>query len=271
MANTGRINPGRIDIPDLTSRPDEIGDLSRQLRNMTSALYDRIEANEAFAADVAHEIKNPLTSLGSAVETMRMVKDDSARVRLLDVIRDDVNRMDRLVTDISNASRLDAELATDEMLTIDVVKMLKDLVDHQSEQADDQGVTLIGRFDPETPSVIGLESRLAQVFVNLITNAVSFVPEGGSVTINAFPHEKGEVAIVIEDTGCGIPPDNLEDVFKRFYSSRPEHDFGNNSGLGLSISKQIVEAHGGEIWAENVYGDDPSTPTGARFTVLLPV
>jgi|LGOV01.1.fsa_nt_gb two-component system sensor histidine kinase ChvG len=271
VQNSGRINPGRIDIPDLTSRPDEIGDLSRQLRNMTTALYDRIEANEAFAADVAHEIKNPLTSLGSAVETMRLVKDDNARERLLDVIRDDVNRMDRLVTDISNASRLDAELATDEMVSINVVKMLQDLVDYQSELAAADGVSLVPNFDETTPNIIGLESRLAQVFVNLITNAISFVPEGGSVTVSVFQHEHGEVAIVIEDTGCGIPKDNLEDVFKRFYSSRPEQDFGNNSGLGLSISKQIVEAHGGEIWAENIYGDGPETPSGARFTVLLPV
>ena len=271
VQNSGRINPGRIDIPDLTARPDEIGDLSRQLRNMTTALYDRIEANEAFAADVAHEIKNPLTSLGSAVETMRLVKNDAARERLLNVIRDDVNRMDRLVTDISNASRLDAELATDEMVSIDVVKMLQNLVDYQSELAAAGGVSIVANFDEKTPNIIGLESRLAQVFVNLITNAVSFVPDGGSVTVSAFQHEHGEVAIVIEDTGCGIPKENLEDVFKRFYSSRPEQDFGNNSGLGLSISKQIVEAHGGEIWAENIYGDDPSTPTGARFTVLLPV
>ena len=271
VQNTSRINPGRIDIPDLTARLDEIGDLSRQLRNMTTALYDRIEANEAFAADVAHEIKNPLTSLGSAVETMRLVKNDAARDRLLDVIGDDVNRMDRLVTDISNASRLDAELATDEMASINVVKMLKNLVDHQSEMAAADGVAIVAKFDKTTPNIIGLESRLAQVFVNLITNAVSFVPDGGSVTVSVFQHEHGEVAIVIEDTGCGIPKENLEDVFKRFYSSRPEQEFGNNSGLGLSISKQIVEAHGGEIWAENVFGDDPNTPTGARFTVLLPV
>ncbi len=271
VQNTGRISPGRIDIPDLTSRPDEIGDLSRQLRNMTTALYDRIEANEAFAADVAHELKNPLTSLGSAVETMRLVKNDEARERLMDVIRDDVNRMDRLVTDISNASRLDAELATDEMVTIDVVKMLRDLVDYQSELATADGVSIISNFDETTPNIIGLKSRLAQVFVNLISNAVSFVPKGGSVTVSVFQHERGEVAIVIEDTGCGIPDDNLEDVFKRFYSSRPKQEFGNNSGLGLSISQQIVEAHGGEIWAENIYGDDPDTPSGARFTVLLPV
>ncbi len=271
VQNSGRINPGRIDIPDLTSRPDEIGDLSRQLRNMTTALYDRIEANEAFAADVAHELKNPLTSLGSAVETMRLVKDTAARDRLMNIIRDDVNRMDRLITDISNASRLDSELATDKMVSIDVVKMLGNLVAYQSELAVADGVSIIANFDEATPNILGLESRLAQVFVNLITNAISFVPKGGSVTVSAFPYERDEVAIVIEDTGCGIPKESLEDVFERFYSSRPEQDFGNNSGLGLSISKQIVEAHGGEIWAENIYGDDPNTPTGARFTVLLPV
>lgn len=271
LQNSGHINPGRIDIPDLTSRPDEIGDLSRQLRNMTTALYDRIEANEAFAADVAHELKNPLTSLGSAVESMRLVKDDAARERLMDVIRDDVNRMDRLVTDISNASRLDAELATDEMTSIDIVKMLQDLVDYQKELAAAEGVTLIGKFSGGIPKIEGLESRMAQVFVNLITNAISFVPEGGTVTVSTFQPNENEVSVVVEDTGCGIPKENLEDVFKRFYSSRPEQEFGNNSGLGLSISKQIVEAHGGELWAENLYGGDPDTPIGARFTVLLPV
>ncbi|MGE4612486.1 MAG: ATP-binding protein [Paracoccaceae bacterium] len=271
LQNSGHINPGRIGIPDLTARPDEIGDLSRQLRNMTTALYDRIEANEAFAADVAHELKNPLTSLGSAVETMRLVNDEGARARLLDVIHDDVNRMDRLNTDISNASRLDAELAIDETSSINIVKMLRDLVDYQKHIAAKQGVSLIGKFGPQTPPIEGLESRMAQVFVNLITNAVSFVPDGGSVTVSTSQPNDYVVSIVVEDTGCGIPEDNLEDVFKRFYSSRPEQDFGNNSDLGLAISKQIIQAHGGEIWAENVCANGPDTPSGARFTVLLPV
>jgi len=202
---------------------------------------------------------------------MRLVKNKAARERLMKIIHDDVHRMDRLITDISNASRLDSELATDKMVSIDLVKMLQNLVDYQSELAEADGVSIIANFDETTPNILGLESRLAQVFVNLITNAISFVPKGGSVTVSAFPYERDEVAIVIEDTGCGIPKESLEDVFERFYSSRPEQDFGNNSGLGLSISKQIVEAHGGEIWAENIYGDDPNTPTGARFTVLLPV
>lgn len=267
---SAQYNPGRVHIPDLSSRPDEIGDLSRQLRNMTTALYDRIEANEAFAADVAHEIKNPLTSLGSAVESMRLVKSDEARNKLLDVVRDDVNRMDRLVTDISNASRLDAELAKDEMTKIDLVTMLDNLVDYQKELAAKDGVTVIGKFDAKTLEISGLESRLAQVFVNLITNAISFVPEGGTVSVRAHRTDAGSVAVIVEDTGCGIPKENLEDVFKRFYSSRPSQDFGNNSGLGLAISKQIVDAHGGDIWAENIYGIDPDSPIGARFTVTLP-
>lgn len=271
LQKSGRYNPGRVNIPDLTSRPDEIGDLSRQLRNMTTALYDRIEANEAFAADVAHELKNPLTSLGSAVETIRMVKDDASREKLLGIISDDVNRMDRLITDISNASRLDAELAIDEMKIVNLVTLLQNLVDYQKDISIEQSVNLITKFSADRLEIAGLESRLAQVFVNLITNAISFVPKGGSVTVSAHETNNSEIIVMVEDTGCGIPKDNLSDVFKRFYSSRPEQDFGNNSGLGLAISKQIIEAHGGEIWAENIYGNDPETPIGARFTVKLPI
>ena len=267
---SGRYNPGRVDIPDLTARPDEIGDLSRQLRNMTTALYDRIEANEAFAADVAHELKNPLTSLRSAVETTRMVKDETSREKLLEVICDDVNRMDRLITDISNASRLDAELAIDEMETINLVTLLQNLVDYQKDISAEQEVNLITKFSDIKLEISGLESRLAQVFVNLITNAISFVPKGGSVTVSAHETNNSEIVVMVEDTGCGIPKDNLADVFKRFYSSRPEQDFGNNSGLGLAISKQIIDAHGGKIWAENIYGNNPEVPIGARFIVKLP-
>jgi len=265
------VNLGRINIPDLTARPDEIGDLSRQMGNMTSALYDRIDANADFAADVAHEIKNPLTSLGSAVETMRYAKAEDAREKLLNVIQDDVRRMDRLVTDISNASRLDAELANDEIEQFSLTNLLQNLVDYQKDLAAEDGVTLLADF-PDTPITIpGLESRLAQVFVNLITNAISFVPEGGHVKVIIRETDGETVQTLIEDTGCGIPKENLTDVFKRFYSSRPAQEFGNNSGLGLAISKQIVEAHGGKIWAENIYADDLETPVGARFTVELPV
>ena len=269
---SGRINPGRINIPDLSARPDEIGDLSRQMRNMTEALYNRIEANASFAADVAHEIKNPLTSLRSAVETMRYAKDDDARERLLSVVEDDVRRMDRLVTDISNASRLDAELAKDEMDVIDLNKLLTNLVDYQKSLSEDLGVDVIADLPTEHIIINGNEGRLAQVFVNLITNAISFVPPGGWVKATLRAEGENKVRIKIEDTGPGIPPDNLQDIFKRFYSSRPEQEFGNNSGLGLAISKQIVEAHGGEIWAENIYenGNEDTPAKGARFHVILP-
>ena len=269
---SGRINPGRINIPDLSARPDEIGDLSRQMRNMTEALYNRIEANASFAADVAHEIKNPLTSLRSAVETMRYAKDDDARERLLSVVEDDVRRMDRLVTDISNASRLDAELAKDEMEVINLNTLLTNLVDYQKGLSEDLGVDVIADLPSEDIIISGNEGRLAQVFVNLITNAISFVPPGGWVKATLRTDGDDKVRITVDDTGPGIPPDNLQDVFKRFYSSRPEQDFGNNSGLGLAISKQIVEAHGGQIWAENIYenGDKDTPVKGACFTVILP-
>lgn len=269
---TGGFSSGRINIPDLTDRPDEIGDLSRQLRNLTGSLYDRIEANEAFAADVAHELKNPLTSLGSAVETMRYVKDDKSRERLMDVIRDDVNRMDRLVTDISNASRLDGEMAKDEMQEIDLTDLITNIVNYQAELAEGAEVKVIAKLPATTIIISALQDRLAQVLVNLITNAVSFVPKGGAVTVSADLHDDDHIKILVEDTGCGIPEDNLANVFERFYSSRPEQDFGNNSGLGLAISKQIIEAHGGQIWASNIYkGIDKETPLGARFTIILPL
>ncbi len=270
IQKSGRINPDRVKIPDMSARPDEIGELSRQLRNMTEALYDRIEANESFAADVAHEIKNPLTSLGSAVESMEYARTDADRKKLLDVIRDDVRRMDRLVTDISNASRLDAELAKDEMEVIDLGQLLKNICDYQAELAQKQGVRVIARLPDKPFEIRGLENRLAQVFVNLVTNAVSFVPEGGQVTVT-LTLDGEQAQILVEDTGPGIPEENLKDIFKRFYSSRPKQEFGNNSGLGLAISRQIVDAHGGKVWAENIYGPDGETRIGARFTVTLPV
>jgi two-component system sensor histidine kinase ChvG len=242
------------------------------MRNMTEALYNRIEANASFAADVAHEIKNPLTSLRSAVETMRYAKSDDARERLLSVVEDDVRRMDRLVTDISNASRLDAELAKDEMEVIDLNKLLTNLVDYQKSLAEDREVDVLADLPKEEMFIRGNEGRLAQVFVNLITNAVSFVPPGGYVKVILRREGENKVRVNVMDTGPGIPKDNLKDIFKRFYSSRPEQEFGNNSGLGLAISKQIVEAHGGEIWAENIYeNDDEDLATkGALFHVILP-
>lgn len=264
---------GRIRIPDLSARPDEIGRLSRALRGMVAALYNRIEGNEQFAADVAHEIKNPLASLQSAVGTLRMVKRDDQREKLLDIIAHDVRRLDRLVSDISNASRLDSELVKEEQVSFDLIQMVENLNQYLGEDARSRGIRYITDL-PQTPVMIhGLEARLAQVLVNLITNAISFCEDGDAIRIWVRRREN-RVLMVVEDTGPGLPDQALTKVFKRFYSQRPEEHFGNNSGLGLAISKQIVEAHGGVIWAENIRptaADITSEPLGARFVVGLPV
>ena len=264
---------GRVRIPDLTGRPDEIGDLSRAMRGMVSALYDRVESNEQFAADVAHEIKNPLASLRSAVGTLRVAKRPDQVQRLLDVIEHDVRRLDRLVSDTSNASRLDAELVKEQEEEFDLVKLLDNLCEHLGNEAREKGVEFIKLMPSEPIILTGLESRLAQVFVNLITNAISFCEQGDAVRIWARKR-KDRVLIVVEDTGPGIPDNALQKVFKRFYSERPVKQFGNHSGLGLAISKQIVEAHQGVIWAENIRLPDAapdSPPLGARFVVGLPL
>jgi two-component system, OmpR family, sensor histidine kinase ChvG len=268
-----RVAPSRVRIPDLAARPDEIGRLSVAMRGMVSALYDRIDANEQFAADVAHEIKNPLASLRSAVGSMRFVKKDEQRQKLLDVIEHDVRRLDRLVSDISNASRLDSELVKEEEEEFNLLKTLSNLCLHLSKQAGEKGVDFIIDLPPEPILIHGLEARLAQVFVNLVTNAISFCESGDAVRVWARRREN-RVLVVVEDTGPGIPEQALTKVFKRFYSERPQSDFGNHSGLGLAISKQIVEAHGGVIWAENIRptaADDSTAPLGARFVVGLPV
>lgn len=271
--DSGKVSPARIRIPDLTARPDEIGRLSGALRGMVAALYDRIDSNEQFAADVAHEIKNPLASLRSAVGTMRVAKRDDQREKLFQVIEHDVRRLDRLVSDISNASRLDSELVKEEEERFDLLKMVGNLAEYLGEQAKDNGVEFIADLPAEPIMISGLEGRLAQVFVNLITNATSFCEEGDAIRVWARQREN-RVLVVVEDTGPGIPEQALSKVFKRFYSERPEGQFGNNSGLGLAISKQIVEAHGGVIWAENIRptaADVTSEPLGARFVVGLPL
>jgi two-component system, OmpR family, sensor histidine kinase ChvG len=271
--NARRVNPGRIRIPDLSARPDEIGRLSRALRGMVSALYNRIDGNEQFAADVAHEIKNPLASLRSAVSTLRMIKRDDQRVQLLDVIEHDVRRLDRLVSDISNASRLDSELVKEDEVEFDLLTMLGNLNQYLGEDARGKNIDYIADLPADPIPVLGLEARLAQVFVNLITNAISFCEEGDAIRVWARKREN-RVLVVIEDTGPGIPEESLNKIFQRFYSQRPDEHFGNNSGLGLAISKQIIEAHGGVIWAENIRpteADITSEPLGARFVVGLPV
>lgn len=271
--NARKVNPGRIRIPDLTARPDEIGRLSGALRGMIAALYNRIDGNEQFAADVAHEIKNPLASLRSAVGTLRMIKREDQREKLLDVIEHDVRRLDRLVSDISNASRLDSELVKEEEEPFNILKTLGNLGQYLGEDAKSKGIDFITDLPANPIEIHGLEARLAQVFVNLITNAISFCEDGDAIRVWARKREN-RILIVVEDTGPGIPDQALTKIFKRFYSQRPDEHFGNNSGLGLAISKQIVEAHGGVIWAENIRPTDAditSDPLGARFVVGLPL
>ncbi|MCO5130502.1 MAG: sensor histidine kinase [Xanthobacteraceae bacterium] len=267
----------RVEIPDFTRRRDEIGHLSGALRDMTEALYNRIEAIEMFAADVAHELKNPLTSLRSAVETLPLAKSESSRARLLEVIEHDVRRLDRLISDISDASRLDAELQRQDVAPVDLRRLLTTLTSVANETRLGHDVAVETRFEggpTDAFSVPGHDSRLGQVISNLVVNAQSFSQPGGKVRVTCR-RVKSAIEIVVEDDGPGIREDALERVFERFYTDRPHQGFGQNSGLGLSISKQIIEAHRGRIWAENRKGpvDDDGQPTvaGARFVVRLPI
>ncbi len=266
----------RVEIPDFTHRRDEIGHLSGALRDMTDALYNRIEAIERFAADVSHELKNPLTSMRSAVETLPLAKNASSRSRLLAVIEHDVKRLDRLISDISDASRLDAELQRQDVAPVDLRRLLTTLTTVANETRLGHNTTVEVRFEGDPAdafSVPGHDSRLGQVVSNLLVNAQSFSSPGGKVRI-ACARRRNEVEIIVDDDGPGIGPDALERIFERFYTDRPHQGFGQNSGLGLSISKQIVEAHGGRIWAENRAGppdaDGEPTVIGARFVVRLP-
>jgi two-component system sensor histidine kinase ChvG len=266
----------RVEIPDLSHRRDEIGHLSGSLRDMTDALYSRIEAIESFAADVAHELKNPLTSLRSAVETLPLAKSDESRNRLLSVIQHDVKRLDRLISDISDASRLDAEMQRHEAQPVNVAKLLTTVVSVANERHDD-GVTVTLNFEGGRPAaftVLGNDSRLGQVIDNLIDNARSFSPAGGTVRVTCR-RLKNEIEITVDDDGPGVPDEAIEKIFERFYTHRPHQAFGQNSGLGLSISKHIIEAHGGRIRAENrqrvpAAADEKPLVLGARFIVRLP-
>ena len=267
----------RVEIPDFTLRRDEIGHLSGALRDMTDALYNRIEAIEMFAADVSHELKNPLTSLRSAVETMPLARNETSRARLLEVIEHDVKRLDRLISDISDASRLDAELQRQDMAPVDMRRLLTTLTSVANETRLGHDVAVETRFDgrgaTDTFSVPGHDSRLGQVISNLLSNAQSFSTPGGKVRVSCR-RARSEIEIVVDDDGPGIGEDALERIFERFYTDRPHQGFGQNSGLGLSISKQIIEAHNGRIWAENRHGpvdaDGKPTVAGARFVVRLP-
>jgi two-component system, OmpR family, sensor histidine kinase ChvG len=266
----------RVEIPDFTRRRDEIGHLSGTLRDMTNALYSRIEAIESFAADVSHELKNPLTSLRSAVETLPVARTEESRGRLLDIIQHDVKRLNRLISDISDASRLDAELQRQESSPVDLSRLLATLVSVANEVNRDDGVKVTLRFEGVSGRafiVPGHDSRLGQIVDNLIENARSFSPQGGTVRV-ICRRLRSQVEILVDDDGPGVRPDVREKIFERFYTDRPEHGFGQNSGLGLSISKQIVDAHGGSIGVENRTGapdaDGEPKVLGARFVVRLP-
>ncbi|MER9352198.1 sensor histidine kinase [Mesorhizobium sp. M0514] len=267
----------REEIPDFSDRQDEIGNLSVAVRDMTNALYARIEAIESFAADVSHELKNPLTSLRSAVETLPLAKNDNSRGRLMEIIQHDVRRLDRLITDISDASRLDAELAREDAATVDLKKFIIDLVAVSREATRNKKAVEIEFKAAKLPQgvkgyfVTGHDLRIGQVITNLIENARSFVPEDhGHIAISLA--RSGKVNIVtVDDNGPGIRADAIDRIFERFYTDRPAGEaFGQNSGLGLSISRQIVEAHGGTLTAENIPGTKPGDIKGARFVVTLP-
>ncbi len=267
----------REEIPDFSVRQDEIGNLSIALREMTTALYDRIDAIESFAADVSHELKNPLTSLRSAVETLPLAKSDDSKKRLMDVIQHDVRRLDRLISDISDASRLDAELARVDAGSVDLEVFLRDLIDVsrqirstkkkvEIEYAVDRKPNVKTRF-----VVKGHDLRIGQIITNLIENARSFVPEqNGKITVRLV-RTRSRCVVYIEDNGPGIQAENIDRIFERFYTDRPESEgFGQNSGLGLSISRQIAEAHGGSLRAENNVDDEDGKLLGARFILALP-
>jgi two-component system sensor histidine kinase ChvG len=267
----------REEIPDFSDRQDEIGNLSVAVRDMTNALYARIEAIESFAADVSHELKNPLTSLRSAVETLPLAKNEASRGRLMEIIQHDVKRLDRLITDISDASRLDAELVREDAARIDLKKFIGDLADASQDAGRHKRKVAIVFNPAKLPQgvkgyyALGHDLRIGQVITNLIENARSFVPEEtGQITISLERAGKFNI-VTIDDNGPGIRADNIDRIFERFYTDRPSSEaFGQNSGLGLSISRQIVEAHGGTLSAENIPGAKPGDTKGARFVMTLP-
>lgn len=272
-----RVRRGRTtrhEIPEFADRHDEIGHVARAFRDMTNALYDRMDAIERFAADVSHELKNPLTSLRSAVETLPLARTDEAKHQLMEIIQHDVRRLDRLITDISDASRLDAELARADAETVDLVQLLRAVANatNQVGSADGAPVVLTIADAGEGADYLlqGHDIRLGQVIRNLVDNAKSFSPDGGSVRINAA-RDRDRILVTVDDDGPGIRAENIDRIFERFYTDRPEGEsFGDNSGLGLSISRQIIEAHGGEITAENRMDAETGDINGARFRISLP-
>jgi two-component system, OmpR family, sensor histidine kinase ChvG len=263
-----RVRLGRdreVDVPQLPWRRDEVGQLARALADMTQSLRQRIDATDAFAADVTHELKNPLASLRSAVDTLERVEDPALRAQLLDVVRQDVRRLDRLVVDIAEASRLDAELSRARFEPIDLGGLIESMLPLW-EGRGGRGVEIaFARPRVGTAIIMGDESRLARLVDNLVDNAISFSPDNGVVEISAAS-SGGEVEIGVQDEGPGVPSDAREAIFNRFHSIRPEEDFGRHSGLGLAIARAIVDGHGGTIGIE----DRQDGKAGARFVVRFP-
>lgn len=267
----------RQELPDYSGRNDEVGQMARAFRAMTASLFRRIEASERFAADVAHELKNPLTAASSIAESLVYARDDKERQQLVMEIRSELKRLNRLINDVHKASKLDAELARQESEPVDLVDVARSsvaLFDGRLAKPGQRVVLELGPGGGDQPFVVnGHDGRLSQVMANLIDNAASFSPDDGTITVRLTRDDR-EVQIAVEDEGLGIPPDKLEKVFERFYSDRPATDAakGKNSGLGLSISSEIIRAHGGRIWAENRYplsGPTTGRPLGARFTIRL--
>ena len=265
-ATEGVSNAGIGEIPAMEYRKDEIGVLAKSVKRMTRALQDRVKSVEAFAADVAHELKNPLTSLQSAMETLQISNEEEEKKQLITIAFKDLKRLDRLISDISSSSRLEVELAKGEFEIIDIRDVLESVMEvTQTNITKKINININLKLSKDKIEVMGIGDRIAQVFYNLVDNAISFSKEGSNIYINAST-SKTDAIIEIKDQGPGIPKENLGRIFERFYTYRPqEKSFGNNSGLGLSICKQIVKSLNGTIIATN--GMDG----GAIFTIRLPL
>ena len=265
-----RVRLGRdreVNVPVLPARRDEIGRLARAIHDMSQALRDRIDATEAFAADVTHELKNPLASLRSAVDSLDRVEDPELRRRLLEVVRHDVHRLDRLIVEIAETSRLDAELSRAHFEPVDLGRLIERLVPVWEQRAVDRGGVGIAFARPRTGTavIMGDEARLVRLIDNIVDNAISFSPEGGLVEIVAAG-AGDQVVVSVEDEGPGVPADAREAIFNRFHSDRPGEDFGRHSGLGLAIARAIANGHGGRIEVSDRRDGRP----GARFVMRFP-
>ena len=267
----------RTALPDYADRKDEVGQMAQAFSAMTNSLYERIEASEKFAADVAHELKNPLTAASSMAQSLEYARTEEDREQVVQQIQHELRRLNRLISDVSRASMLNAQLQRETREPVELKGVLRDVVSIFEEKTEGSGIKLEFKAIGKTEEFIvaGTDGRLGQVFTNLIDNAISFSPEGGTVAVVAKV-DGDDVVVTVDDQGPGIQEDKLETIFTRFYTYRPSEfsSRGNNSGLGLSISQEIIQAHNGRIWAENRYavgdGNDGSTPVGARFAVRLP-